>query len=67
MEKQNYPTEVECLEPSIRPLESEAPLPEAGSNIPKSAAEKKLVRKIDLHILPCMWMMYLWSYMDRTK
>ena len=33
----------------------------------KSEEEKKLVRKIDLYILPCMWMMYLWSYMDRTK
>lgn len=29
--------------------------------------EKKLVRKIDLYILPCMWFMYLLSYMDRTK
>lgn len=30
-------------------------------------AEKKLVRKIDLYILPSMWIMYLLSYMDRTK
>ena len=30
-------------------------------------AEKRLVRKIDLFILPCMWIMYLLSYMDRTK
>lgn len=29
--------------------------------------EKKLVRKIDRYILPCMWLMYLLSYMDRTK
>ncbi|KAK2606474.1 hypothetical protein QQS21_003167 [Conoideocrella luteorostrata] len=29
--------------------------------------EKKLVRKIDRHILPCMWFMYLLSYMDRTN
>ncbi|EGX88215.1 vitamin H transporter, putative [Cordyceps militaris CM01] len=29
--------------------------------------EKKLVRKIDLYILPCMWFMYLLSYMDRTN
>lgn len=29
--------------------------------------EKKLVRKIDMFLLPCIWIMYLLSYMDRTK
>jgi hypothetical protein len=29
--------------------------------------EKKLVRKIDLYLLPTIWLMYLLSYMDRTK
>ncbi|KAH6657055.1 major facilitator superfamily domain-containing protein [Truncatella angustata] len=29
--------------------------------------ERKLVRKIDLYILPTMWIMYLLSYMDRTN
>ncbi|KAM3452011.1 hypothetical protein MY3296_004879 [Beauveria thailandica] len=29
--------------------------------------EKRLVRKIDLYSLPCMWFMYLLSYMDRTN
>lgn len=29
--------------------------------------EKKLVRKIDLFLLPSIWLMYLLSYMDRTK
>lgn len=29
--------------------------------------EKKLVRKIDSFLLPTMWLMYLLSYMDRTK
>jgi hypothetical protein len=29
--------------------------------------EKKLVRKIDLLLLPTIWLMYLLSYMDRTK
>lgn len=29
--------------------------------------EKKLLRKIDLYLLPIMWLMYLLSYMDRTK
>lgn len=29
--------------------------------------EKSLVRKIDLVLLPMVWIMYLLSYMDRTK
>ncbi|KAG5803896.1 hypothetical protein H9Q74_011286 [Fusarium xylarioides] len=35
--------------------------------VPGTEAEKKLVRKIDLFILPMMWFMYLLSYMDRTN
>ncbi|ORY10938.1 major facilitator superfamily domain-containing protein, partial [Clohesyomyces aquaticus] len=29
--------------------------------------EKKLVRKVDLFLLPTIWLMYLLSYMDRTN
>ena len=29
--------------------------------------ERKLVRKIDLFLLPNIWLMYLLSYVDRTK
>lgn len=29
--------------------------------------EKALVRKIDLYLLPTIWIMYLLSYMDRTN
>lgn len=29
--------------------------------------EKKLVRKIDLYLMPTIWLMYLLSYMDRTN
>ena len=32
-----------------------------------AAEEKKLVRKIDLYLLPTIWIMYLLSYMDRTN
>lgn len=35
--------------------------------IPDTEEEKKLVRKIDLFLLPAIWLMYLLSYMDRTK
>jgi len=30
----------------------------------KVAEEKALVRKIDISLLPCIWIMYLLSYMD---
>ena len=29
--------------------------------------EKALVRKIDLCLMPIVWVMYLFSYADRTK
>ncbi|GAB7325405.1 hypothetical protein MBLNU13_g09434t2 [Cladosporium sp. NU13] len=33
----------------------------------RKAEEKALVRKIDITLLPCIWIMYLLSYMDRTN
>ncbi|BCS20356.1 uncharacterized protein APUU_20788A [Aspergillus puulaauensis] len=39
----------------------------AASYVPGTDEEKKLVRKIDLYLLPCIWIMYLLSYMDRTN
>ncbi|KAF2729722.1 MFS general substrate transporter [Polyplosphaeria fusca] len=39
--------------------------PEVPSWTPEE--EKKLVRKIDLFLLPTIWLMYLLSYMDRTN
>ncbi|CAJ2507398.1 Uu.00g085840.m01.CDS01 [Anthostomella pinea] len=39
----------------------------AEAYVPDTEEEKKLVRKIDLYILPTMWIMYLLSYMDRTN
>lgn len=35
--------------------------------VPDTEEEKKLVRKIDMYLLPMIFLMYLWSYMDRTK
>ncbi|KAI7341123.1 MFS general substrate transporter [Hortaea werneckii] len=37
-----------------------------GDNLDPNA-EKKLVRKIDLFLLPCIWIVYLLSYMDRSN
>lgn len=33
-------------------------------DVDRAAAEKALVRKIDITLLPCIWIMYLLSYMD---
>ena len=30
-------------------------------------SERALVHKIDLYLLPTIWLMYLLSYVDRTK
>lgn len=33
--------------------------------IPGTTAEKKLVRKIDLILLPALWWLYILAYLDR--
>ena len=35
--------------------------------IPDSVEEKKLLRKIDLSLMPCLWIMYVLNYVDRTN
>lgn len=45
-------TDIECVEKSM------------SENGDSSAEEKALVRKIDLYLLPTIWLMYLLSYMD---
>ncbi|KAM0438538.1 hypothetical protein ACHAPT_001287 [Fusarium lateritium] len=41
---------------------------EVTQNITWTAEEeKKLVRKVDMFLLPNIWLMYLLSYMDRTN
>ena len=32
-----------------------------------TAAEKKLVRKLDWRILPCCWVLYLLGFLDRAN
>jgi hypothetical protein len=52
----------------VGPKYSDTDLNGSGSGyIPDTEEEKKLVRKIDMYLLPTMWLMYLLSYMDRTK
>lgn len=35
--------------------------------VPGTDEEKCLVRKVDMYLLPTIWLMYLLSYVDRTK
>ena len=46
-------TDVECIEIRVSNIDPEE--------------ERKLLRKIDLTLLPAIWLMYLLSYMDRTN
>ncbi|KAK2609099.1 hypothetical protein QQS21_002326 [Conoideocrella luteorostrata] len=35
--------------------------------VPNSPEEKKLVRKIDIFLMPILWIMYILNYVDRTN
>ncbi|EON69581.1 hypothetical protein W97_08841 [Coniosporium apollinis CBS 100218] len=50
----------------IEQIEQEIPQTE-DEKAAFAAEEKALVRKIDLFLLPTIWLMYLLSYMDRTN
>ncbi len=34
---------------------------------PGTDAEKRLVRKIDIRLMPMLWLMYVFNYVDRTN
>lgn len=49
-------------------LSNEPEMAEALRNyVPHTAEEKKLVRKIDLFLMPILWIMYILNYVDRTN
>jgi hypothetical protein len=35
--------------------------------VPNTEAEKRLVRKIDMRLMPILWIMYILNYVDRTN
>lgn len=35
--------------------------------VPDTEAERKLVRKIDMRLIPILWIMYVLNYIDRTN
>lgn len=48
--------------------DDELELAEALRNyVPGTDAEKKLLRKIDMRLIPCLWVMYILNYVDRTN
>lgn len=55
----------ERMDPEVSDLKNTDDLHDAY--VPDTEEERKLVRKIDLYLLPTIWLMYLLSYMDRTK
>ncbi len=62
VEMDDFPTK----EVEVNPEELE--LQQAIRNyVPNTDAEKKLVRKIDLHLIPILWIMYILNYVDRTN
>lgn len=61
VEMEEYPTKVANNAGDIE-------LQEAIKNyVPNTDAEKKLLRKIDLHLIPTLWIMYILNYVDRTN
>ncbi|ORX33302.1 hypothetical protein BD324DRAFT_654251 [Kockovaella imperatae] len=38
-----------------------------SSYVPDSPEEGAMLRKIDLHLLPMLWIMYVFNYVDRTN
>ncbi|KAH6669660.1 phthalate transporter [Plectosphaerella plurivora] len=48
--------------------QSDQELAEALRNyVPGTTEERKLVRKIDAFLMPCLWIMYILNYVDRTN
>ncbi|KAL8668544.1 MAG: hypothetical protein Q9168_006826 [Polycauliona sp. 1 TL-2023] len=56
-------------EKSVRPAPSPDFIDKQAGDVPEidHVAEKKLVRKLDLHIIPFMMMLYLFSFLDRVN
>jgi hypothetical protein len=40
---------------------------ELRNYVPHTTEEKKLVRKIDMFLMPMLWIMYILNYVDRTN
>ncbi|KAM0755785.1 MFS general substrate transporter [Meredithblackwellia eburnea MCA 4105] len=47
-------------------LASGGPVDRFGGELIRSDAEKRLVRKLDTRIMPIIWALYFWNYVDRN-
>ena len=54
-------------EKDFKSLHELAETVESGHTDRSDLEEKALIKKIDLFLLPTLWLMYLLSYIDRTK
>ncbi|WWC85182.1 uncharacterized protein L201_000040 [Kwoniella dendrophila CBS 6074] len=56
--------EIQHVEDGVRSINDDSnPI----AYIPGTDEEKRLVRKIDRHLLPMLWIMYVFNYLDRTN
>ncbi|KIW53739.1 hypothetical protein PV05_09285 [Exophiala xenobiotica] len=51
-----------CLHDDPKIIEAAAP-----EYVEGTPQEKRLVRKIDMHLIPILWAMYVFNYLDRTN
>lgn len=55
-------------EDNVPSVSRDSELAEALRNyVPRTADEKKLVKKIDIFLMPILWLMYILNYIDRTN
>ncbi|KAF2642843.1 putative MFS transporter [Massarina eburnea CBS 473.64] len=54
----------DTVDPIVKPEHVE--LDKFGAALEKDAAEKALVKKLDLYILPILWLMYFLNFLDRN-
>ena len=60
MEGKGHPENIEAGQATKAPAQDEV-------YVEGTAEERRLLRKIDLHLLPMLWLMYIFNYIDRTK
>ena len=56
--------EIEHIDDVAHKLKS---APDDIAYVPDTEAERRLVRKIDVRMLPILWIMYMFNYVDRTN
>jgi hypothetical protein len=57
--------EGEIIKPEDALVDDEELAVALANYVPDTAEERRLVRKIDFTLLPCLWWMYVLAYLDR--